>query len=195
MRSLNDLFAIATVEGIDVSYHNIKKDGLLGLYVAHPRAGPMVFLDNQLIHRTALHKSVFAEEIGHYMTAPRTNILRVCKSFKMFGENNETIMMAQDERAALRWATGFLMPDVELCRALSQGYRTCYELAEYFDVTEWLVYRKVELWKKHFAPKEGIRAKYVERILLGNPFLKDFKESAHFFCLSLGSGVFLSIFF
>jgi len=67
-------------------------------------------------------------------------------------------MQSQDERKAMQWATDYLIPDVELMKALKVGCRSCFELAEYFDVTEWFMYRKLGLLKMCFR-RTGLKVK------------------------------------
>lgn len=151
---MDRLWQITEKENIRVIYKNLLgvPEKPNGLYVYDPRTGPMIILGNHLVHDRRLHKCVFAEEIGHFYTAPRTNLLMTYTSA------NLSAMMDQDERKAMQWATDFLIPDVELSEALKVGYRSCYELAEYFDVTEWFMYRKLGLMKMCFR-RTGLKVK------------------------------------
>lgn len=114
--------------------------------------GPTIILGKHLLYSSRLHKCVLAEEIGHYYTAPRTNLLLSNTSA------NLQTMESQDERRAAQWATDFLIPDRELDKALKAGYRSCFELAEYFDVTEWFIYRKLGLLKMCFR-RTGLKVR------------------------------------
>lgn len=62
----------------------------------------------------------------------------------------DKIQQAQDERKALEWASDILMPNVEFSRAVSEGCSSVYDLAEWFDVTEWFVYRKLGIIKAKY---------------------------------------------
>jgi len=137
---LKKLWDIVIKENIKVRYKDFSQlpENIHGLYLYDPRIGPLIVLDKQLLHAFRLHKCVLAEEIGHFYTAARTNLLSVHTSA------NLQTMEAQDERKAAQWATDFLIPDCELVRALEAGYLSCFELAEHFDVTEWFIYRKLE---------------------------------------------------
>lgn len=137
---LKRLWDIISKENIKVRYKDFSQlpENIHGLYLYDRRIGPLIVLDKQLLHTHRLHKCVLAEEIGHFYTAARTNLLSVHTSA------NLQTMEAQDERKAAQWATNFLIPDCELVRALEVGYLSCFELAEHFDVTEWFMYRKLE---------------------------------------------------
>lgn len=137
-------------EGIYFDYASLLTNThrkLYGLYFFINDHGPAILLDKSLDRpeNRRLHKCVLAEELGHHFTIPRTNI------FKLYGscsiEYLDRIQQAQDERKALEWASDILMPNVEFSRAVSEGCRSVYDLAEWFDVTEWFVYRKLGIIK------------------------------------------------
>jgi Zn-dependent peptidase ImmA (M78 family) len=140
------LWDIVEREKINVLYKNLSSapERIQGLYLYDNRLGPLIILDKGLQRFHRLHKCVFVEEIGHFYTAPRTNLLTVHTSA------NFKTMESQDERKAAKWGTDFLIPDSEFIKALEAGHRSCYELAEYFDVTEWFMYRKLYFFKMGF---------------------------------------------
>jgi len=148
------LWEITSRENIKVRYEavTINAEGIYGLYIFDNEIGPVIVLDEQLHSFNRLHKCVLAHEIGHFYTSPRTNILSVHPS------SNDRAIESQDERKAMQWATDFLIPDRELDHALAEGYRSCFELAEYFDVTEWFVYRKLNLLRMCFR-RAGLKVK------------------------------------
>jgi len=143
---LKRLWDIVNKENIKVRYKDFSQlpENIHGLYLYDHKLGPIIVLDKQLLHTHRLHKCVLAEEIGHFYTAARTNLLSVHTSA------NLQTMEAQDERKAAQWATDYLIPDGELFKALEAGYCSCFELAEHFDVTEWFMYRKLGLLKMVF---------------------------------------------
>ena len=151
---MDGLWLITEKENIRCEYRNLlaEQEHLYGLYIFHPVLGPVIILDESLKNHRRLHKCVLAEEIGHYNTAPRSNYLIA------YGSYNNKIIMSQDERKALQWATDFLIPDVDLTKAVHSGCRSCFELAEYFDVTEWLVYRKLGFLKMCFR-RTGLKVR------------------------------------
>jgi len=148
------LWNIVDRENINVRYEDLSHapEKIHGLYLYVQRLGPIIILDKYIHHSYRLHKCVLAEEIGHFYTAPRTNILTVHTSA------NLQTMESQDERKAGQWATDFLIPDRELIKALESGCRSCFELAEYFDVTEWFMYRKLGFLKMCFR-RTGLKVK------------------------------------
>ena len=142
---LEKLWDIVNRENIEVRYKDFSQlpENIHGLYIYDHRLGPLIILDKQLYHSHRLHRCVLAEEIGHFYTAVRTNLLSVHTSA------NLQTMESQDERKAAQWATNFLIPDSALIKALEAGYRSCFELSEYFDVTEWFMYRKLDIFKSY----------------------------------------------
>lgn len=134
------LWQIIHKENIWVEYCRLGgPEKVRGLYLWYD--GPLILLDEGLLNQPRLHKCVLAEEIRHFYTAsPSSNLLVVHTSY------SREVAVSRDERRALKWATDFLMPDREFFLALKRGYRTCHDLAEYFDVTEWFVHRKWEFF-------------------------------------------------
>jgi Zn-dependent peptidase ImmA (M78 family) len=157
MDKLQQLWQMAEDMEIFVTFHGLSNrcNGLMGLYI--PKY-PAIAIDNSLKHNYREQKCVFAEEIGHAKTFPRTDIRNVYKAYRRHGECNETIIMAQDERKALAWAADFLIPDVDLCNALSNGCRSCYDLSEYFEVSEWMIHQKIGCLRTCFR-RQGLKVK------------------------------------
>lgn len=151
---MDNLLKIIEKENIKIRYEDLSHipERTHGLYIYDNRTGPFIILDNYLKHNRRLHKCVLAEEIGHFITAPRTNLVTAYTSA------NLKIIQSQDERKAIQWATDFLIPDSKLTTALEAGNRSCFELAEYFDVTEWFMYRKLGLLKMCFR-RTGLKVR------------------------------------
>lgn len=148
------LWEIVEKEKIKVKYRDLSEaaERPYGLYIHCAKTGPLIFLDPLLKHSRRMHRCVLAEEIGHFYTTPRTNPL------KSYTSANLKIMNSQDERKAMQWAADFLMPDLEVTKAFEVGCRGCFELAEYFDVTEWFVQRKLGFWKMRFR-RTGLKVR------------------------------------
>lgn len=151
---MDRLWSIIEKERIAVKYRNLKQEqeSLLGLYFYCEMAGPIIILDNSLKDFQRIHKCVLAEEIGHFYTSPRSNYLVAYTSYA------SQLAMSQDERKAHQWATDFLIPDIELFKAVEDGFRSCYELAERFEVTEWFVHRKMGFLKMCFR-RTGLKVR------------------------------------
>jgi len=92
-----------------------------------------------------LHRVVLAEELGHYYTVPQSNALRFL-GYSAFSDNEE-IQIDRDEFRAVKWATSFLMPNHRLDQAITDGCRSVYDLAEWFDVTEKFVKSKLAVMR------------------------------------------------
>lgn len=139
-----ELLDYVTDNGIILRYVQFPKDGypIYGVYYFDQRLNSgVILLDKDLEHNQALHNTVLGEECGHHATSPRGELLTAYLSC------GSRIITSQDERKAVKWAANFLIPDDELARAVyRRGLRTPWELAEYFEVTEWLVQQKVKLF-------------------------------------------------
>lgn len=142
---MEKLYKLINELHITLEYEDLKRysPGLWGLYVLDPTIGHLIVLDRLLLSRPRLHRCVLAEEIGHALHPPRPGHLRFYRRpWRVV--DNQAVIVAQDEAKALRWATDFLMPDVEFWRAVSKGYNTVPELADYFYVEEWFVRAKLK---------------------------------------------------
>ncbi|MCL6592880.1 MAG: ImmA/IrrE family metallo-endopeptidase [Alicyclobacillus sp.] len=114
----------------------------LGLYYWDPAIDtPCIVLDRHLHQHPRLLKCVLAEELGHYHTVPRGNLL-----LPFFSYSN-TLRLSKDERKALKWACDFLIPDLQLC-ALIRQESTLEEIADHFEVTKWLLKKKFQFLKE-----------------------------------------------
>ncbi|MCL6478098.1 MAG: ImmA/IrrE family metallo-endopeptidase [Peptococcaceae bacterium] len=143
MTKMTNLLKLAEIESINIVYARLRKrkdDGLWGLYVPG-RLGknPTIYLDVELLcpklHRLA--RCILAEELGHHFTFIDSCVFKIRANYSL-----ERKMNAEDEKA-LRWATNYLIPTAELITLLKEGYE-CNDLAEYFGVTVWFLYRKLE---------------------------------------------------
>ena len=141
---MDRFYNIIKKENISLKYRDLRqvRDSLYGLYLCDEIAGPVIILDKSLEQSIRMQRSVVAEEVGHYYTTPRTNYLTVYTSY------STEITMSQDEQKALKWATDFLIPDDQLVTAIKAGYNSCYELAEFFNVAEWFIHRKLEFLRQ-----------------------------------------------
>lgn len=137
------LYKIIAQRSIELEYEDLHSvgRGLLGLYVLDSNIGHLIVLDRSLLSLPRLHRCVLAEEIGHSFYPPRTGIVRFHQE-RFSG--NETIVIAQDERKAFRWATDFLVPDSEVWRAVREGCESVAALADHFFVEEWFVAAKLQ---------------------------------------------------
>lgn len=145
--------------GVKVCYTHLPK-GMLGRAHADIK---VIKLDKSLKVNNRLLKCVMAEEIGHILYPPRPGHVRYhSKAYwqtEYVERSNLKVIVAQDERAALDWATGVLMPDVEFWRAVSESVNTIPQLIEYFDVEDWIVRHKVGHIRRQ-ARSEGRRLKW-----------------------------------
>lgn len=146
MITLDHLFLMVDGFNIRVIYRDLNKHstGLLGEADTFKRT---ITLDHSLISYQREHKCVLAEEIGHILYPPRPGHIayhaRGYYDTDHIERCNIRATVAQDERAALDWATSVLMPDVEFWRAVKGGDNTLNKLAEHFEVTEWFVRIKI----------------------------------------------------
>lgn len=142
---MQKIYNVAKSEQIYIAYDDLQSIGeVQGLYTIHPRAGPVIILDNQLLSRPRLHRCVAAHELGHHFYPPRSNtrtVVAFCRS--SFNNSQKEIVISQDEQRALRWATELLMQSEAVWAAIGEGCNTLPALAERFGVEEWFVRFKI----------------------------------------------------
>ena len=130
---------LAYKENLPVLYRNLRQSSinkLIGLYIWDPIA-PCILLDESLKNNYRKHITTLAEEMGHHFTGIRRN-------FMITDSYQDRITVAKDETQALRWANDYLIPDAELTYAVKElKLRSCWELAEYFEVTQPFMWRKL----------------------------------------------------
>lgn len=149
------LWEIVEKENIKVFYRDINNtpEKLNGLYIYHQEIGPVIILDKGLLSKRREHTEILSEEVGHHLAGVRTNVLFANQDYSTRIERN------RDEHRAMVWATDFLIPDQELEHAVKDiGCRSCYELADYFDVTQKFFMAKLVILKQCFR-RTGLKVK------------------------------------
>ncbi|SFH36230.1 protein of unknown function [Desulfotomaculum arcticum] len=133
-------------ENLSILYRPLKQNStnkLIGLYVWDPIA-PCILLDESLKNNYRKQITTLSEEVGHHITGIRRN-------FMITDTYQDRITIAKDETQAMRWATDYLIPDVELAYAVSElNLRSCWELADYFEVTQPFMWKKLGFLRSCF---------------------------------------------
>jgi Zn-dependent peptidase ImmA (M78 family) len=144
---MQKIYEIAENEEIYIAYEDLQRAGdIQGLYTVHPRAGPVIILDQSLPSQYRLHRCVAAHELGHHFYPPRTDASTVIAFYRSnYYTNNsqKEIVISQDEQKALRWATELLMPSGAVWLAIGDGCNTLPLLADFFHVERWFVRAKI----------------------------------------------------
>lgn len=131
------LFSLAEKAGIAVEYYDLLPP-ILGLYWATDEI-TAIGLDRSLQKNYSLLRCVLAEELGHHFTTTDEDI------GKTFYSQHDRIMISKAEYKALRWAALHLMPRADLYSAFDAGIVHTWELADYFNVTEYMVKFRCQL--------------------------------------------------
>lgn len=148
--------------GINIIWDNLKliNPSFLGMADASINT---VTLDVSLKNKNRECKCVFAEEIGHILFPPRPGHIRYhSRGYWQIDNHDRSLMgviVAQDERKALDWATSTLMPDKEFWKANKEcGMDKIYLLADWFDVEPWVINLKIGyLRRKRKAAGEKLK--------------------------------------
>lgn len=154
---MQKIYEIAENEEICIAYEDLQMAGdIQGLYTIHPRAGPVIVLDNRLLSCPRLHRCVAAHELGHHFYPPRINattIIAFYRSNQYTSYSQKEIIVSQDENRALRWATELLMPSAEVWAAIKDGHNTVPLLSDYFSVPEWFARAKIGYMRREWRDR------------------------------------------
>ncbi len=154
MSMLENLLELAMLEALGPYYKNLAgatTNKLSGLYVFDDIA-PCILLDISLKNNYRKHVVALSHELGHHFAGVRSNFLTV-------NNHNEHILLIKDESQAMRWATDYVIPDAKLIYAVNElKLRSCWELAEYFKVTQPFMWRKLGFLRNCFRAT-GIKVK------------------------------------
>lgn len=166
MIDIDDLLELADMLGIKISFRYLnrkRKRELLAFTVSRFKT---IILDHSILNDLPKLKSVLSEEIGHILHPPRPGHIRYHS--RRFYQRDDCSMIkynvAQDERKALDWATGVLMPNVEFNRFMENGGYSISEIAEHFEVETWLVEHKIGYYRRKQFENYGRRVKWRELI-------------------------------
>ncbi|MFZ5650322.1 MAG: ImmA/IrrE family metallo-endopeptidase, partial [Bacillota bacterium] len=102
---------------------------------------PAIYLDRELKHNPKLYRlarCILAEELGHYFTGITSSVFKIHANYSLERK------MSVAEKRALHWATSRLIPTDEILELLSRNKWECMDLADYFEVTTWFMFRKLE---------------------------------------------------
>ncbi|WP_288959447.1 hypothetical protein [uncultured Aminobacterium sp.] len=104
-------------------------------------------MDKSLLSRERQHKCVLAEEVGHILyPSPFDSIqyhIAEYWDYDFYQRGYISYRHVKSERAALLWATSFLISDKEFWDFANQGPHEWWEWLEHFDVEDWFMRRKI----------------------------------------------------
>ena len=104
--------------------------------LSEPIGNGAIALDPFRIRSVADEKVKLAHELGH------------CELGAFYNRYSPFDVVAQHENRADRWAIKKLIPKDELNKAVSDGRTECWELAEYFGVTEAFMRKAVDYYRR-----------------------------------------------
>lgn len=157
---MQGLWQLCQQEGIDIEYVALtRRRTVLGWYFRTPDGEPVIALDESLPARPRLERCVLAEEVGHHFTVPTSGLSMTSFSTNLHRLALEKRNRRQDEARAIRWAANYLIPTTELASAVRSGIVGVNELAEYFYVTEWMVWRRLHFLKSDLRDQQQLYIK------------------------------------
>lgn len=128
------LYEIAAQNDIDIEYG--KLSGEASLAVMYDSNAYAICLNAEKMKTSSEERTHLAHELGHCMTGSFYNRYSSCD------------ILEKHEYRANRWAAENMIPWPELLQAFQNGVVECWELAEYFDVTEGLVHKAFDTYTR-----------------------------------------------
>ncbi|MDD2954938.1 MAG: ImmA/IrrE family metallo-endopeptidase [Oscillospiraceae bacterium] len=95
-----------------------------------------IAVNEALLPREPEKKVAIAHELGH------------CETGSFYNLSNPLDLRRQHECRADRWAMRRLVPKEELERAVQNGIREVWDLAEYFDVTDEFMVKTISYYRQ-----------------------------------------------
>lgn len=132
------LLMLAAKHGIEVVFWDFAPP-LEAVYWTYPGLPPYIGLSRRILSSTAYFRSILAEELGHHFTTVGQALP------KAYFHYRDRLAVSKAEQLALRWAAKYLMPYSRMKKAIKEGAKEIWELAEYFNVTEELVRVRLSL--------------------------------------------------
>jgi len=132
------MYHVAEQEQINIRWWDFVPP-VLGLYWAPHGRRPVIGLDNSLKDQHRLLRCVMAEELGHHFTTFNNCTKNACFNYR------NRVDVSQLEFKALSWASQYLIPFDQLCKAVRCGITEPHKLANHFDVTEEMIYFRLFL--------------------------------------------------
>lgn len=150
------LYTLIDQQGIAFDRYTFN-DGVLGVYWRSSQLRhPVIVMNASLCPDTSLYRTVLAHELGHHFTASGN-------TFHAFA-HREHIVICRDEWRANAWAADFLIPTHLLMAANRSGLRLPHELAEHFQVMEWMVWCKYEAMRRDERERQLITNAWTEAV-------------------------------
>jgi len=133
MKNLLDGYDLAEQQGIKVLSHDIA--GLEAASVVAKNGKCGIAIDPFLLISTQDEKMKLYHELGHCLTG------------SFYYADSPQVVKGKCEARAWSWAFKQLVPYDELMAAVHDGYTETWELAECFDVPEWMVVKAISYYQ------------------------------------------------
>ena len=131
--TVNELYALSAVEGIEVHSVKCPKSKAIALNVDEQK---FIGIDRSVLKSEYDERLVLAHELGHLLTD------------SYYSNSNNPIHIKRMEHRATKKAIEMLIPENELSRVLYEGI-TVFEISEHFSIPEdmvkkamWIYYKK-----------------------------------------------------
>lgn len=132
--NLIDLYEYAEQHGIDIDRFSMQRASSLSMPLGKGEYG--IAIDPDKVNTRSEEKCCIAHELGH------------CETNSFYNRYTPFDVQQKHENHADKWAIRHIIPEESLNEAVSMGYTTVWELAEYFEVNEEFIKKAICLYQK-----------------------------------------------
>ena len=128
---INKLYKLAEKDNINIYNFSLKNNKALAVRFDGECS---IALDDKKFERLSEKKTALAHELGH------------CETCSFYNQYSTLDVRSKHEYTANKWAIQKLLPKEEMLDAFRHGTTEIWQLAELFDVEEWLVKKALYIY-------------------------------------------------
>jgi Zn-dependent peptidase ImmA (M78 family) len=137
----NELLKLAYSNGVVIEYFD-KPLPYEAFFYQDDGLPPTVFMSKNLFKSVYHYRSVLGHELGHFFTTQGS------RSFKPYLTFREQVENDICEYRANKWAANYLVPQLQLDKAIREGRTSIWELMDVFRVDEQTMLFRLELYQR-----------------------------------------------
>lgn len=128
---INNLYILAEKDRIGVEDFSLAENKSLAVHIDGICS---IALDEKKLKKNSEKKTALAHEMGH------------CETYSFYNQYSTADVRSKHEYTANKWAVEHLLPKDEMLSAIKKGYTEIWQIAELFDVEEWLVKKALYIY-------------------------------------------------
>ncbi len=138
----DSLLDLAKKNGINLKFWDFQPP-VTAIYYYYPGKSPVIGIDRKLKSNIKNFRCILAEELGHYFTTDKGNMVA-------HYHIQDRIQVCREEYKAMEWAVNYLIPNEKLEMAFN--IMPPWELEDFFQVNCDFMAFKLKLYKDKLLP-------------------------------------------